>query len=64
MAAATPSLPMKERPETQSPISAMMTVQPDTRTGRPLVATALPAPVTGSAPSMRFCRCRVIRKSA
>lgn len=55
---------MKETPETDRPARAMITVQPETSTARPLVAVERPAAWTGSAPSMRFCRCLVIRNSA
>lgn len=63
-AAATPSLPMKLMPDTHRPQRAMITVQPESSTARPLVAAAEPAAATGSAPSMRFWRCRVTRNRA
>lgn len=63
-AAARPSLPMKLTPETHRPERAMMTVQPETSTARPLVVVARPAESAGSCPFMRFWRCRVMRNSA
>lgn len=54
--AATPSLPMKLTRETESPASAIATVQPETITARPLVDTDLPAASTGSTPSISSWR--------
>ncbi|BFO17755.1 hypothetical protein SHKM778_41430 [Streptomyces sp. KM77-8] len=55
-AAASPSLEMKETPDTDRPARAMITVQPETSTDRPLVDVACPAAPTGSPPSIRSCR--------
>lgn len=63
-AAASPSFAMNETPDTDSPARAMITVQPETRTARPLVAVAPPAARTGSFPSIRLWRWRVSWKSA